>query len=333
MIKVVAPAQHHPTNRSLADFHEYWGETHGPLFANTANVRRYVQHLTLPEAYGGDLAPTFDGVSMFWYDELQTEFATATDREAAELIRAVLGTPTPGAADLPEPPAHEHREAALVRAVLKDDAQLFDRSLSWPMHNKRSYVAAQEHVILGGQTAPTMVKAIFIVSKLPGLTLSEFLERWEHVQGPLTAQTPGLRRYVQNHAIPASYASGRHTHDGWSELWFDDLDALRDAVASRQWRAVREGGEMLFAAPIGVGVARERIQKDLDWSYNDWGVGAMDEEAIRLRLSEQGYAELAADPQAPSRIEAAAAVEALAVWTDEHIVTLDESHIDARPIR
>jgi uncharacterized protein (TIGR02118 family) len=332
MIKVVAPAQHHPTNRSLAEFHNYWGETHGPLFANTSSVRRYVQHLTLPEAYGSDPAPTFDGVSMFWYDEMRTEFA-ATDREAAELIRAVLGTSTSAEADLPEPPVQEDRDSALVRAVLKDDCQLFDRSLGWPMHGKRSFVAAQERVILDGETAPAMVKAIFIVAKLPGLTPSEFFERWEEVQGPLTARMPGLRRYVQNHAIPASYVGGRHTHDGWSELWFDDLDALRAAVASPQWRAVREGGEMLFAAPIGVGVARERIQKDLDWSYNDWGVGAMGEEAIRRRLAEQGYAELAADPRTPAKIKAAAAGEALAVWTGEHLVTVDESHIDVRPGR
>jgi len=333
MIKVVAPAQHHPTNRSLADFHNYWAESHGPLFANTASLRRYVQHLTLPEAYGGDPAPTFDGVSMFWYDELRTEFAAATDRETAELIRAVLGTRSPGEADLPEPPAHEDRGSALVRAVLKDDAQLFDRSLGWPMHGKRAFVAAQERVILDGETAPTMVKAIFIVSKRSGLTLSEFFERWEHVQGPLTAQTPGLRRYVQNHGILASYAGGGHTHDGWSELWFDDLDALRDAVSGPHWHAVREGGDTLFAPQVGVGVARERIQKELDWSYNDWGVGAMDETTIRRRLSEQGYAALAADPDAPARIKAAAAGHALAVWTGEHLVTLDESHIDARPAR
>ena len=68
MIKVLAPAQHHPTNRTLAEFHNYWGESHGPLYANTKNLRRYVQHLTLPDAYGIDPAPTFDGVSMFWFD-------------------------------------------------------------------------------------------------------------------------------------------------------------------------------------------------------------------------------------------------------------------------
>ena len=63
MIKVLAPAQMHPGRRSLAEFHNYWAESHGPLFANTKYLRRYVQHLTLPEAYGGDPDPTFDGVS------------------------------------------------------------------------------------------------------------------------------------------------------------------------------------------------------------------------------------------------------------------------------
>src|SRR5580704_14606687 len=92
MIKVVAPALRNPGTRTLEEFHRYWRETHGPLFANTANLRRYVQHLTLPEAYDGVPKPTFDGVSMFWYDELQTEFAPAPDAETAELIRSVLGT-------------------------------------------------------------------------------------------------------------------------------------------------------------------------------------------------------------------------------------------------
>jgi uncharacterized protein (TIGR02118 family) len=331
MIKVLAPALQHPGNRTLEEFHRYWGETHGPLFANTVNLRRYVQHLTLPEAYGGNPAPTFDGVSMFWYDELRTEFALPTDAETAELIRAVLGTaPVAPASGAPVP---ADRETALVRAVLKDDVQLFDRSLTWPMHHKRAFVAAQEHVIVDGEGAPSMVKAIFIVSKRSGLTLSEFFERWEHVLGPLAARTPGVRRYVQNHAVPAAYAGGGHTHDGWSELWFDDLDALRGALAAPEWVPVRAEAAMLFDPSVGVGVARERIQKDLDWTYNDWGVAAMAPEEITRLLGEQGYASLAADPQAPEILKRAVAAEALAVWTHEHLVTLDESRIDIRPQR
>jgi uncharacterized protein (TIGR02118 family) len=217
--------------------------------------------------------------------------------------------------------------------VLKDDTQLFDRSLDWPMHEKRALVAAREVAIVDGEATPEMVKAIFIVSKLPGLTLSEFFERWQHSHGALAAETLGLRRYVQNHAIPAAYAGAGQTHDGWSELWFDDLDALRRAVASPQWQAVRRHGAMLFAAPVGVGVARERVQKDLGWEYNDWGAGAMDPEEIRRRLLDEGYAALAADPDGPAKLKRAAAHQALAIWTGEHLVTIDETHLDVRPER
>ena len=59
----------------------------------------------------------------------------------------------------------------------------------------------------------------------------------------------------------------------------------------------------------------------------------MSEDDIRARLREQGYATLAADPGAPAAIKQAAADEALAVWTDEHLVTIDASRIDARPER
>ncbi|MGH2842110.1 MAG: EthD family reductase, partial [Solirubrobacteraceae bacterium] len=150
---------------------------------------------------------------------------------------------------------------------------------------------------------------------------------------PLVARAPGLRRYVQNHGIPASYAGAGNTHDGWSELWFDDLASLREALASPEWHAVRAEGAMLFAPSTGVGVARERIQKDLDWSYDDWGVGAMSLEEIAARLAEQGYATLAADSQAPAKLKLAAEREALAVWTHAHLVTIDDSHIDVRPQR
>ena len=334
MIKVIAPALRHPANRSLAEFHNYWGESHGPLFANTKHLRRYVQHLTLPEAYGIEPAPTFDGVSMFWYDDLQSqrELGGINDPEIVDLLEAVLGVSVDAEA-LRSLPAPDPEVSALLHEVLKDDAQLFDRSTSWPMHHKTASVAAEERIIVDGPAAPEMVKAIFIASKLPGLTLDRFFDHWQNHHGPLAARVPGLRRYVQNHAIPEAYSDRGLTHDGWSELWFDDLAALHVAVKSAEWQALREDGSTLFAQPLGVGIARERIQKDIGWTYNDWGVDAMSEEDVRQRLTEQGYATLAADPDAPGRIKAAASGKALAVWTWEHLVTIDTSRIDARPER
>ena len=106
---------------------------------------------------------------------------------------------------------------------------------------------------------------------------------------------------------------------------------LHRAVKTPEWRALGEDGATLFASPMGVGVARERIQKDVDWKYNDWGVGAMSEQDVRERLETLGYTTLAADAGAPRQIKQAAARQALAVWTREHLVTIDDSRIDARP--
>ena len=333
MIKVLAPAQRHPANRPLEAFQAYWGESHGPLFANTRNLRRYVQHLTLPAAYDIDPAPTFDGVSMFWYDDLESQTVRTDDPQVLGLLETVLDVSGGQTALSSDVALDTPMDIALLRAVLEDDIQLFDRSTDWPMHEKSAYVAAEEHIIVPGPAVPGMVKAIFIVSKLPGLTLDRFFRHWRQHHGALAAAVPGLRRYVQNHAIPAGYAGRGNTHDGWSELWFDDLPTLHHAVRSVEWQALREDGATLFTYPIGVGVAHERIQKDVDWTYHDWGVGALSEDEVRERLMDDGYVALAADTDSPRRIKAAAAAQSLAVWTSEHIVTIDDSRIDARPDR
>jgi uncharacterized protein (TIGR02118 family) len=307
MIKIAAPALRHPSNRSLADFHRYWGESHGPLFSNTKALRRYVQHLTLPDSYGRDPKPTWDGFSMFWYDD--TEGFTVDETS----------------------PPHEQ---ALRQAVIVDDRQLFDRLPGWPLWQKRASVVAEEKVIVEGQTTPAMVKALFVVSRRPGLTHPEFFEHWRDVHGALVAKLPGLRRYVQNHAIIGVLASRPMTHDGFSELWFDDLAALHAAAASPEWRAMREDSATLFGEPIGVVVARERIQKEINVPLRTPEAASMSEEAIRARLQEWGFKKLAADGSAPGRIKMAAQNGQLMVWTNEHLVTVSNNiDIDERPER
>ena len=130
------------------------------------------------------------------------------------------------------------------------------------MHHKRAAVVAEENVIVDGQTSPEMVKAIFIASKMPGLTLDEFFVHWQHVHGPLAAKVPGPAALRPEPRRPRELCRQDETHDGWSELWFDDVSSLRAAVASPEWQALAEDGATLFTYPMGIGVARERIQKD-----------------------------------------------------------------------
>jgi len=305
MLKVISPAIINPGTRSLAEFQNYWAQSHGPLFANTKHCRAYVQHLTLPESYDGTPKPTHDGASMFWYDDLDSmRLPSTADAEA------------------------------LSAAVRSDDRQLFDRLPGWPLSHKRASVVAEERVIVEGEKTPEMVKIILIGARMPGLTPQEFSEHLFEVHGPLAAKLPGLRRYVQNHAIPEAYAIRPMTHDAFSELWFDDLASLQAAFASPAVEPLREDGATLYARPSCVIIARERVQKWDGVSRTDLSpVKSMSEDEIRAKLESQGFTSLAADPNGPRTIKSAAEAGALMVWSPEHIVTIDEAHIDARPER
>ncbi len=306
MIKVASPALRHPTNRTLEEFHHYWRESHGPLFSQTRALRRYVQHLTLPEAYGGNPAPTWDGLSMFWFDTHEDFVVNESSPREVQALR---------------------------EEVIKDDRQLFDRIPDWPRHQKRASVAATEQVVLDGETAPEMVKALFVVARKPGLSHPEFFEHWLEVLSELIVKLPGLRRYVQNHADLGAIASRPMTHDGFSELWFDDLASLHAAAASPEWRAAQVDAATLFAEPVGCVIARETIQKEIDAPLAPPEAASMTEQEIQAQLAEWGFGTLAEDPAAPARIKGAAQAGMLAVWTREHLVTIDDSRIDARPER
>lgn len=306
MLKIISPANRHLTNRpALADFTRYWRESHGPLFSNTKTLWGYVQHHTLGEAFEGTPRPTFDGASVFYYESL-------------EPLRNPPQTP---------------EAVALRAAVGADDRQLFDRSGRWPMHLKRASVVAMEKVIVDGEALPSMVKLLILVSRLPGLTIEQFVEHWQEVHAPLVVQLPGLRRYVQNHPVIEAYGVRGMSHDGWAELWFDDLPALQAACASPEWAALRQDSAMLFAEPRGVIIARETVQKWAWKATTSFDVSALSEEEIRARLAKDGYVTLVADAKAPGQIKAASERGCLAVWTGEHLVTIDESRIDARPER
>jgi len=258
MIKIISAANLHPTNRSRDEFFEYWRQRHGPLFARTPRLRRYVQHFSLPEAYSTDQPPTHDGASMFWYDDIDA-LRTTESPTLASVITAADGA------------LYDHYVAArrygdpetmtLQETVRADDRQLFDRSLDWPGDGRRATVVARERVVVDGPTTPEMVKALYTASKKPGLSTQEFQEHWFTVHGRLCAQVPGLRRYVQNHAIPEAHPLRAMTHDGFSELWFDDLESLQRARASAEWAKLSEDGKTLFAYPMSIVVAREGVIK------------------------------------------------------------------------
>ena len=261
MIKSIGGANRHPTNRSLDEFRLYWAEHHGPFYAHTPHLLRYVQHITLPEAYAGQPRPTHDGVSMFWFADLESVLHPPVSPTLAEAIPEshtsvyewYVRTRRYG------PP----ETLTMAEAVPMDDRQLFDRSTEWPTAHRRTNVVATECVVKEGQTNPGMVKAVYMVARKPGLSIQEFQQHWRDVHGQLVAKVPGLRRYVQNPAVIEAYATRPMTHDGFAELWFDDLASLRQAASTAEWKAVEDDAQDLYADPVGLVIAQEGIRKEV----------------------------------------------------------------------
>jgi uncharacterized protein (TIGR02118 family) len=79
-----------------------------------------------------------------------------------------------------------------------------------------------------------MVKAIYLIRRKPGMSFADFHRYWREVHGAIAARIPGMRRYVQCHT-----ADDGAEYDGAAEVWFDDMEAVRRAVASPEYASAR----------------------------------------------------------------------------------------------
>jgi uncharacterized protein (TIGR02118 family) len=72
-----------------------------------------------------------------------------------------------------------------------------------------------------------MTKVLIFLTKRKGMSRDDFRRYWRDVHGPLGAAMPGVRKYVQNHAL----ADGT-PFDGVAEMWFDSPEAMGAAFSS-----------------------------------------------------------------------------------------------------
>jgi len=93
-----------------------------------------------------------------------------------------------------------------------------------------------------------MLKAMFFVHRRSDLSGDAFRRHCREVHAPLIARLPGLRRYVLDFTVsdpggPALFC------DGVAELWFDDAEALHEALSSAAGAAVLADQSSFLDAP------------------------------------------------------------------------------------
>jgi uncharacterized protein (TIGR02118 family) len=78
-----------------------------------------------------------------------------------------------------------------------------------------------------------MFKVTFIVYELEGRDREQARAYWRDTHGPIAAKIPGLRRYVQNHAVGSP--DGTLPFLGTATIEFDDSAAFAAAAASPEF--------------------------------------------------------------------------------------------------
>jgi len=80
-----------------------------------------------------------------------------------------------------------------------------------------------------------MIAAISMMRRRADIGLDQFRRHWLDPHGVMTAELPGVRRYVQSHCIdaPGTNALAREAAiDGFPQLWFDRIEARHIAYTS-----------------------------------------------------------------------------------------------------
>ena len=81
-----------------------------------------------------------------------------------------------------------------------------------------------------------MIKYVTVLFRRAGMSRKEFSDYWRYTHAPILKEIPGLKGYVQNHAQPDPEGN-EPPYDGFGELYFDSVEAMRDGLASSEGEA------------------------------------------------------------------------------------------------
>lgn len=113
-------------------------------------------------------------------------------------------------------------------------------------------LATREHVILERQVTSDSVKGIFLFRRRGNLEVQAFQSYWLEHHGPIAGRTPSALRYVQCHVLPESYATGRPTYDGVTEIYWPSFDRMVESMGSPSMTVEQAGDAPNFVAPGSV---------------------------------------------------------------------------------
>jgi uncharacterized protein (TIGR02118 family) len=119
----------------------------------------------------------------------------------------------------------EQRRHVTHDLAMKDEAEFID-------HRRVDILTTTDDIILDGEKKRGMIKGVFLIKRKPTLLRADFKRYWKEVHAPIALKLPGLRRYVQSHAVDEAYEWAEPRWDGVAHLYFDDAQTAERALVS-----------------------------------------------------------------------------------------------------
>jgi len=181
---------------SHEEFVDYWQTNHTPIAREIEGVVRYTTVLPTDPANA-----EFDGIAELYFEGLED-------------LHAALGSE--GSRDY-DPAKGKAKEA-------REDVDNFLAIDERPRFIGEETVQRDE---VGGDTDGLYKHSAFLVRQ-EGMTHEEFVDYWQTNHTPIAREIEGVVRYTT--VLPTDPENAEF--DGVAELYFEDLDALHDALGS-----------------------------------------------------------------------------------------------------
>jgi uncharacterized protein (TIGR02118 family) len=108
-----------------------------------------------------------------------------------------------------------------------------------------------------------MVKVLTFIKRKSGMPVDEFQSYWRTQHPKAVTRLPGIRRYVQSHVLPESYAQREPIYDGIAEVWADDTDAFRAMTKSPAHpELIADEARFIDRSRMGIIVTEEYVAKN-----------------------------------------------------------------------
>ena len=178
------------------EFQDYWVNVHAVKYASKIpQIKRYMIDTRIP--FDGDMGEPLlphQGVAEIWLRNGEEQLASLQTEEFLQGAR------------LDEP-----NWAAFWLTIVLDTTA---------------------HELVAGPDDSGGVKLMVLLKRKPGMDLETYRQQSLESFGPIAAGIPGLRRYLQCHTNDGFYVFGEASFDSVEQYWFDDLDALQQALSS-----------------------------------------------------------------------------------------------------